>query len=64
MSTLSSAFNSLATVSMVDFWQRYVRPDMADARASPDALVHDRLGVLIVFPALLYAGSQGSISRR
>jgi SSS family solute:Na+ symporter len=25
MSTLSSAFNSLATVSMVDFWQRYVR---------------------------------------
>ena len=62
MSTLSSAFNSLATVSMVDFWQRYVRPDMADAAAL-------RLtrwftigwAVLIVFPALLYAGSQGSI---
>ena len=62
MSTLSSAFNSLATVSMVDFWQRYVRPDMADE----DALRLTRWftigwAVLIVFPALLYAGSQGSI---
>jgi SSS family solute:Na+ symporter len=62
MSTLSSAFNSLATVSTVDFWQRFVRRDLDD----PAALRATRwftLGwaVLIILPAMLYAGSEGSI---
>jgi SSS family solute:Na+ symporter len=62
MSTLSSALNSLATVSVVDFWQRYLRPDISDA----GALRLTRWftvgwAIVIVLPALLYAGSQGSI---
>jgi SSS family solute:Na+ symporter len=62
MSTLSSAFNSLATVSVVDFWQRYVRPDISD----DGALRLTRWftvcwAIVIILPALLYAGSQGSI---
>lgn len=62
MSTLSSAFNSLATVSMVDFWQRFVRRDLDDAAALRTTRWFTvGWGVLIVFPAMLYAGSQGSI---
>jgi SSS family solute:Na+ symporter len=62
MSTLSSAFNSLATVSTVDFWQRFVRRDLDDAAALRTTRWFTILwAVLIVFPALLYASSEGSI---
>jgi SSS family solute:Na+ symporter len=62
MSTLSSALNSLATVSVVDFWQRYLRPDISDA-GSLRLTRWFTVGwaIVIVLPALLYAGSQGSI---
>lgn len=62
MSTLSSAFNSLATATTVDFWQRYRRPDASDA-----ALLRTTRwltlawGVAVIVPALLYAGAEGSI---
>jgi SSS family solute:Na+ symporter len=62
MSTLSSALNSLATVSMVDFWQRFARPDMSDAAALRlTRWFTVAWAVVIIFPALLYAGSEGSI---
>jgi SSS family solute:Na+ symporter len=62
MSTLSSAFNSLATVSVVDFWQRYARPDLSDAAAlKMTRWFTVGWALLIIFPALLYANSEGSI---
>jgi SSS family solute:Na+ symporter len=62
MSTLSSAFNSLATVSTVDFWQRFVHRDLDDAAALRTTRWFTLFwAALIIFPALLYAGSQGSI---
>jgi SSS family solute:Na+ symporter len=45
---------------MVDFWQRYVRPDMAGCAPSPTRGFASA-GVLIVFPALLYAGARARI---
>ncbi|MFN3370805.1 MAG: sodium:solute symporter family transporter [Sphingomonadaceae bacterium] len=62
MSTLSSAFNSLATATTVDFWQRWWRPAASDA----DVLRTTRWltlgwGLIVILPAMLYAGAQGSI---
>jgi SSS family solute:Na+ symporter len=62
MSTLSSALNSLATVSTVDFWQRFVRRNLDDAAALRTTRWFTAAwAALIIFPAMLYAGSQGSI---
>lgn len=62
MSTLSSAYNSLATASTLDFYQRYFKKDGDEAHY---------LGVsrgftlgwalLIIIPAFMYAQTQGSI---
>ena len=62
MSSLDSAFNSMATVSTGDFYQRYFRPD----RDGRHYLVVSRLftvfwAVLIIVPALLFAESEGSV---
>jgi solute:Na+ symporter, SSS family len=63
MSTLSSAFNSMATASVVDFYQRYFKKDGDDAHY----LMATRFAtivwaILIIFPAILYArSSDGSI---
>ncbi|MFO0113938.1 MAG: sodium:solute symporter family transporter [Betaproteobacteria bacterium] len=62
MSTLSSAFNSMATASVVDFYQRYFKRDESDAHyllATRWATVF--WAVLIIFPAILYTRSDGSI---
>ena len=62
MSSLDSSLNSMATVSTVDFYQRYFRPD-ADGRQC--LRVSRRFTLLwaaaIIVPAILYAESEGSI---
>ena len=62
MSSLDSAFNSMATVSTIDFYQRYFAPD----RDGKHYLVASRVftflwAMLIIFPALAFAGSEGSV---
>jgi solute:Na+ symporter, SSS family len=62
MSTLSSAFNSMATASVVDFYQRYFRRNETDAHY----LAATRWATviwagIIIFPAMLYMKSDGSI---
>jgi solute:Na+ symporter, SSS family len=62
MSTLSSAFNSMATASVVDFYQRYFKRNETDAHyllATRWATVI--WAVIIIFPAMLYMKSDGSI---
>lgn len=62
MSTLSSAFNSMATTTTIDFWQRFWRPlasDAAQLRATRGFTVIWAL--LIILPALAYTRSEGSI---
>jgi SSS family solute:Na+ symporter len=62
MSTLSSAFNSMATASVVDFYQRYYKKDGDDAhylRATRIATVI--WAVVVIGPAILYDQSNGSI---
>ena len=62
MSSLDSSLNSMATVSTVDFYQRFYKPD-AD---SQHLLVVSRVFTLIwaaaiIVPAILYSRSEGSI---
>ena len=62
MSSLDSAFNSMATVSIVDFYKKFYRPE-AD---SDECLKMSRVftvmwAVLIIVPAILFARSEGSI---
>jgi solute:Na+ symporter, SSS family len=62
MSTLSSAFNSLATVSTVDFYQRYFKTSGTESHyLNTSRLFTVVWAVLIIVPALLYAQTQGSI---
>lgn len=62
MSSLDSAFNSLATVSIVDFYQKYLRRD-----ESPEHYLRASRwftlfwATAIIVPAILYAQSEGSI---
>ena len=62
MSSLDSSLNSMATVSTIDFYQRYFKPDQ-DSR---HYLMVSRWFTLIwagaiVVPAILYSRSEGSI---
>ncbi len=62
MSSLDSAFNSMATVSTVDFYQRFFRPDAS----SDDCLKMSRVftviwAVAIILPAIGFSRSEGSI---
>ncbi len=62
MSSLDSAFNSMATVSTVDFYQRYFNKEAADQHLLNVSRVFTIIwAVLIVVPALFYANSEGSI---
>ena len=62
MSSLDSSFNSLATISTVDFYQRYVRGD-----GTPEhyLTVSRRFTVLwaivIIVPAIMYSEFEGSV---
>ncbi len=62
MSTLSSAFNSMATASVVDFYERYFRKGASDAHYLGVTRVMTLVwGAVIIVPAILYANSTGSI---
>ncbi len=62
MSSLDSAFNSLATVSTVDFYQRYFKADGSPAHYLRVSRVFTFLWALaIIVPAILYARTEGSI---
>jgi solute:Na+ symporter, SSS family len=62
MSTLSSAFNSLATASTVDFYQRYIKRDCDDAESLRVTRVFTWVwAAIIIVPAMIYAQSSGSI---
>ena len=62
MSSLDSSFNSLATISTVDFYQKYYRTD-----GTPEHYLAVSRGftvlwaVLIIVPAFIYVNSEGSI---
>ena len=62
MSSLDSSFNSMATISTLDFYQKYFRKD-----ESPEHYLKvSRLftifwAVSIIIPAIMYAQSEGSI---
>ncbi len=62
MSSLDSAFNSMATVSIVDFYKKFYRPE-AD---SDECLKMSRIftvmwAALIIVPAIMFSKSEGSI---
>jgi len=62
MSTLSSAFNSMATASVVDFYQRYFKRDETDAHYLKATRIATVIwAMIIIFPAMLYMKSDGSI---
>ena len=62
MSSLDSSFNSLATISTIDFYQKYYRTD-----GSPEHYLKVTRwftvvwAVLIIVPAFVYVNSEGSI---
>jgi solute:Na+ symporter, SSS family len=62
MSTLSSAYNSLATVSTVDFYQRYFKKEGSEKHFL-DVTRGFTLAwaLVIILPAFMYAQTQGSI---
>jgi solute:Na+ symporter, SSS family len=62
MSTLSSAYNSLATVSTLDFYQRYFKKEGSEKHFL-DVTRGFTLAwaLVIILPAFMYAQTQGSI---
>ena len=62
MSSLDSSFNSLATVSTVDFYQKYFRKDESPEHYLRASRVFTGIwALIIIIPALLYVNSEGSI---
>ena len=62
MSTLSSAYNSLATASTLDFYQRYFKKDGDEAHYLGMSRAFTLIwALLIILPAFMYAQTQGSI---
>jgi solute:Na+ symporter, SSS family len=62
MSTLSSAYNSLATASTLDFYQRYFKKDGNEGHyLNMTRGFTIAWAVIIIVPAFMYAQTQGSI---
>ncbi len=62
MSSLDSAFNSMATVSTIDFYQRYFKPDESDEHYLKVSRAFTVFwAFLIIMPALMFAQTEGSI---
>lgn len=62
MSSLDSAFNSMATVTTIDFYQRYFRKQESDLHYLKASRIFTVFwAILIVVPALMFANTQGSI---
>ena len=62
MSSLDSAFNSMATVSTIDFYQKYFRPNESDHHYLTASRVFTVFwAVMIIIPAILFSKTEGSI---
>lgn len=62
MSSLDSAFNSMATVSIVDFYQKFYRPEADSQECLKMSRVFTVLwAALIIVPAIMFSRSEGSI---
>jgi SSS family solute:Na+ symporter len=62
MSTLSSAFNSLATVTIADFYQPFIKPDAPDQHYLKAARGFTVVWALSIIPmSFAFIGSKGSI---
>ncbi len=62
MSSLDSSFNSLATISTLDFYQRYFRKDESPEHYLKVTRAFTLVwAVLIIVPAFIYVNSEGSI---
>ena len=60
--TVDSSFNSMATVSTVDFYQKYFRPDESGEHYLKVSRAFTLVwAVLIIVPAILFSRSEGSI---
>ena len=65
MSSLSSAFNSLATISVTDFYQRFYRPGASDEQCLRASRAFTVLWGIVAIPiAFAFIGSGGSILER
>ena len=62
MSSLDSAFNSMSTITTVDFYQKYIRKDASSAHYLKVTRWFTVLwALLIIIPAIVYSATQGSI---
>ncbi len=62
MSTLDSSFNSMATVSTVDFYQKYFKKDATSEHyLNVSRLFTVVWAALIIIPAIMFSQSEGSI---
>jgi len=62
MSSLDSSFNSLATISTIDFYQRYFRKDESPEHYLKVSRIFTLVwAVLIIVPAFIYVNSEGSV---
>lgn len=62
MSSLDSSFNSMATVSTVDFYQKYFRKDQSSQHYLNVSRAFTVIwAVLIIIPAIMFSKSEGSI---
>ncbi|MEM1263806.1 MAG: sodium/solute symporter [Pseudomonadota bacterium] len=62
MSSLDSAFNSLATISTVDYYQKFFRPnESAEHYLNVTRGFTVFWSIIIIVPAILFAGSEGSV---
>lgn len=62
MSSLDSSFNSLATISTIDFYQRYFKKDESPEHYLKVTRMFTLVwAVLIIIPAFIYINSEGSI---
>ena len=62
MSSLDSAFNSLSTVSTIDFYQKYFRPgESPEHYLKVTRMFTAFWAVVIIIPAIMYSKSTGSI---
>lgn len=62
MSTLDSSFNSMATVTTVDFYQKYFRKDASAVHYLTASRLFTLIwAIIIIVPAILFSKTEGSI---
>ncbi|MEL7536410.1 MAG: sodium/solute symporter [Pseudomonadota bacterium] len=62
MSSLDSSFNSLATISTIDYYQKYYRPNETPEHYLNVSRAFTVIwAIVIIVPAILLAGTEGSV---